>query len=42
MALLTVLQRMTIVARSQAFRYQCQIAPEPWESGQPDLREQIR
>jgi len=42
MALLIMLQRMTIGVRSQAFRYQCQIAPEPWESGQPDWREQIR
>ena len=42
MALLTVPQPMTIVARSQVFRYRYQITPEPWESGQPDLREQIR
>lgn len=42
MALLTMLQRMKIGVRSQVFRYRYQITPEPWESGQPDLREQIR
>ena len=41
MALLTVPQPMTIVARNQVFRYRYQITPEPWENGQPDLHGRI-